>query len=163
MSNVHQTKPRSRHWYFYQGTIYTLHTYVYTVVHTCACVNANTCMCNVHIVSFPVYIHPWLPLTSRRPLRTVSLHFRSSKRRILEAAFCLAGTCSAGVGRPLFGSYTDRATKLLYCVMFLFMISVQGPRTRSNRPRLSLAHLRALLATTVATRGRSSIKAISPK
>ena len=46
--------------------------------------------------------------------------------------------------------------------MFRLRISPQGPKTRSNRARSNLTHLRGPLATTVAALGRSNNKAISP-
>lgn len=59
--------------------------------------------------------------------------------------------------------YTERDTKLLYWEMFRLRMSEQGPRTRSNRALSSLTHLRGPRATTVAARGRSRMRAISPK
>lgn len=57
---------------------------------------------------------------------------------------------------------TETETKLLYCSMFLFKMSEQGPRTRSNLGRSSLTHLRGPHAITVAARGRFISRAISP-
>ena len=58
---------------------------------------------------------------------------------------------------------TDNETKLLYWAIFLFKMSEQGPSTRSKRPLSSLTHFRTPLATTVAARGRSRSRAISPE
>lgn len=58
--------------------------------------------------------------------------------------------------------YTTNDTKLLYCWMLRFRISLHGPITRSNRCLSSLTHLRSPLAVTVAARGRLSTRAISP-
>lgn len=60
-------------------------------------------------------------------------------------------------------SYTDKETKLLYWEMFRFRISEHGPSTRSNLARSNFTHLRGPRATTVAARGRSRRRAISPK
>lgn len=46
--------------------------------------------------------------------------------------------------------------------MLRFKISEHGPMTRSNRLRSSFTQRRVPWATTVAARGRSSSKAISP-
>ena len=58
--------------------------------------------------------------------------------------------------------HTDSDTKLLYCEIFLFKMSEQGPKTRSNLARSSLTHFSGPRDTTVAALGRSSSKAISP-
>lgn len=47
--------------------------------------------------------------------------------------------------------------------MFLLRMSEQGPRTRSNRALSSLTHFNGPRATTVAARGLSNNKAISPE
>lgn len=60
-------------------------------------------------------------------------------------------------------NHTDKDTKLLYCAMFLLRMSEQGPRTRSNRALSSLTHFNGPRATTVAARGLSNNKAISPE
>lgn len=72
---------------------------------------------------------------------------------------CAGGLCNSRCGQ----AQTERETKLLYCSMFLFKMSEQGPRTRSNRGRSSLTHLRGPHAITVAARGRFISRAISPK
>lgn len=72
---------------------------------------------------------------------------------------CAGGFCNSRCGH----AQTERETKLLYCSMFLFKMSEQGPRTRSNRGRSSLTHLRGPHAITVAARGRFISRAISPK
>ena len=54
-------------------------------------------------------------------------------------------------------------TKLWYCAMLRLRMSEQGPRTRSKRCRSSLTHLSWLRAITVAARGRSRMRAISPE
>lgn len=46
--------------------------------------------------------------------------------------------------------------------MLRFKISEHGPITRSNRARSNLMHFNVVVATTVAARGRSNNKAISP-
>jgi hypothetical protein len=51
----------------------------------------------------------------------------------------------------------------LYWATFRLRISEIGPRTRSNRYRSILTHFNGPLALTVAARGRSNNKAISPK
>ena len=53
--------------------------------------------------------------------------------------------------------------KELYCATFRLRISEIGPRTRSNRLRSILTHFNGPFALTVAARGRSNNKAISPK
>lgn len=60
------------------------------------------------------------------------------------------------------GAHTDSDTKLLYCWMFLFRMSEQGPRTRSKRGRSSFTHFSGPRATTVAARGLFISSAISP-
>ena len=47
--------------------------------------------------------------------------------------------------------------------MFLLRISDTGPRTRSNLCLSSLTHFNNPFAITVAARGRSNKRAISPK
>lgn len=72
---------------------------------------------------------------------------------------CAGGFCNTRCGP----AQTERETKLLYCSMFLFKMSEQGPRTRSNRGRSSLTHLRGPHEITVAARGRFISRAISPE
>ena len=59
-------------------------------------------------------------------------------------------------------SYMPSETKLLYWAILRLRISEHGPSTRSKRCLSSLTHFKGPFATTVAARGLSKSRAISP-